>query len=394
MMNDFAKVLAGSRWLMDARNFRAMVERCVTATPDAIQAAAAAFASRPQTPTMIGDIAVINCCGPITYRNSFFSMWYGSSTIEGMQQQFRTALLDPAVRAIVFRTDTPGGSSEMIAEFADEIYGARGQKPIYAVADTMMCSAGFWLFSQVDTIYAPGSSGCVGSVGAYLAHESIAGLLEQMGIKVTLISYGENKVLGNPYEELSEAAEAQFQLEVNEVGVQFDTAAARGRGVTRAIVKDTFGQGLVFSGTKAKKLGMIDHVGTFDQVLAKLTGSGKRKSVQAQAPASTIITGTDGFGNVTVISGQIEENGVLRDLTTAEIAGMNATTTTGVSAKDVKPCETCGRSSTCSCPGGCTPGCETCTDGCPCKDDTDETEASAKAAAERDAINIAIALGE
>lgn len=391
MMNDFAKVLTGSRWLMAPKNFRAMVERCAVATPEAITAAAAAFAQRPQTATMVGDVAVINCCGPITYRNSYFSMWYGSSTIEGMQAQFRQALIDPAVRAIVFRVDTPGGTVEMVPEFADELFAARGQKPIHAAADTMMCSAGYWVFSQTDMIYAPRSSGAIGSVGAYLQHEEISGLLEKMGVKVTLISYGENKTEANEYEPLSETAEAYLQAEVNEVGVEFDTYVARGRGITRAVVSETFGQGRVFSGAKALKLGMVDKLATFDQVLAKLTATKRRTGVQAAA-----VTATDGLGNAAVVVGGTltGADGAIRELTTDEVAAMNGTPTTTSAAEvlAVEPCERCGRSATCNCPGGCAPGCDTCADGCPCKEPAEDEAASARAAADRDAVNIAIAL--
>ena len=58
----------------------------------------------------------------------------GSVSAEQARDRLRTALADPAVRVIAFRWDSPGGSVETIAEFADEIFAARGAKPIVKAA--------------------------------------------------------------------------------------------------------------------------------------------------------------------------------------------------------------------------------------------------------------------
>lgn len=298
MNHAFADVLGGSRWLMEPKSFEAMVARAESATPDAIQAAVKAYGDRPPALTMLGDVAVINMCGPITYRESFFSMYFGSATIERMQTQFRMALRDDAVKAIAFRCDSPGGTVDYVPEFADEIFAARGQKPIIACADVVICSAALWLAAQTDAIYVSTSS-TVGSIGVFLEHVSVQKMLEKAGVKVTLVHYGQNKTTGNQYEDLSTEAEADLQSMVDEVGAEFDGAMARGRGVSRSVVAAQFGQGKVFRGKKAIAAGLADRAGTFGQVIGKLTkgrvvGLGGATAVSADAEAPVIRGTIDG----------------------------------------------------------------------------------------------------
>lgn len=285
MNHEFAQLIGGSRWLMEPKAFRAMVKRAETATADAIHAAVKAYADRPPSLNMLGDVAVINMCGPITYRPSFFSMFFGSATIEEMQTQFRMALRDDSVKSIAFRCDSPGGAVDYCPEFADEIFAARGQKPIVACADVMICSAALWLAAQTDAIYVSSSS-CVGSIGVFLEHVSIQKRLEQAGVKVTLVAYGDHKTDGNEYEDLTPEVQAELQAIVDEVGAEFDAAMARGRGVSKKVVADSFGQGKVFRGKKAITAGLADKMGTFAQVMGKMT---KGRSMAAAVAANKAV---------------------------------------------------------------------------------------------------------
>lgn len=360
-MKDFAKILS-SKWLIDPTYVHPMFDRIRSATPGAIEAAIQAY--RDPQPQIVGDIAVINCSGPITHRCSAFSMWYGSATIEGMQQQFRMALQDPAIKTIVFRVDSPGGVVDMVPEFAEEIFAARDIKPVIAVADTMIASAATWLFTGASSVIVP-KSGQIGSIGVYLAHFDYSKMLEDVGIKVTFVYAGEHKIDGNPYQELSESAKSQFQSEVDDIFKDFNATVARNRGVTKQQVLETFGQGLMFNGQKAVKIGLADKVSTFDAVVGKLQGR-KRGGVQA---AETVAT-TDGLGNTGT-------------LTTS--AGGNTTSITAsfeAAKKTVEPDED----------GNCPEGYEK-RDG-QCHPVEKDEEKEARAAIDREHVNIAAALAE
>ena len=292
MNHEFAQIIGGSRWLMEPKAFRAMVKRAEAATPALIEAAMQAYSTdRSPGLNMTGDVAVINACGPITYKRSWFSCYFGAATIEDMQAQFRLALADASVKTIVFRADSPGGSVEFVPEFADEIYAARGQKPIIAVADTMICSAAQWIFAQTDLTYASASS-WLGACGVFMEHFDISEMLAKAGVKVSIIRHGEKKAIDTEYEPLSDEARADLQAYVDEIGGEFDAAMARGRGVTKKVVLDTFGQGKAFRGKEAIAIGLADKPGTFAQVMAKLTKGRVSVGARANAGAAPAIQAT------------------------------------------------------------------------------------------------------
>jgi signal peptide peptidase SppA len=304
-------------------------------SPEAVQAAMQAYDEREQRPRMVGDVAVIDVTGCLTYRTGWYGAYFGLSGVADLQQKFRLALADPAVKTIVFRFDSPGGEVTMIPEFAAEIYAARGQKPIVAVADTLVASAAYWLASQCETIYTP-VSGRLGSIGVYTEHMDVSAYLQQAGVKVTLISYGTHKTDGNPYEPLPDEVKARIQARVDELGADFDTDVARGRKVSRKDVADSFGQGDVFRGKQAIALGMADKLGTFAQVLARLTKN--------RAPMG-MIAGAD----------------------PAELQAQADDEDTPEPKPAYQPCEVC-RASACGCTEPeCDEDCATCDPACGCR---------------------------
>jgi signal peptide peptidase SppA len=293
MRTEFEQMFGAGALFVEPKAFRAWlatakVKAAGLTSADAVQKTVLAFDQRTVAPQIVGDVAVIDVCGPITYKSSWLSYYFGGAAIVDLQQQFRLAIADPSVKTIAFRFDSPGGCIDMMSEFADEVFAAKGKgKPILAVADTMICSCAYWLASQADTIYAT-KSAQLGAIGVFCEHDDVSGMLEKAGIKITLIAHGENKVDGSPYEPLSDTARADMQASVDEIGGWFDTAVARGRGVDTDVVLSKFGQGKVFRGQKAISLGLADKPGTFGQVLGKLV-KGRVVSARADVAAKPAV---------------------------------------------------------------------------------------------------------
>lgn len=242
-------------------------------TDEEIQAITAA---RP-APRGVGSIAVLPVFGTIAYRANMFSEASGGTSIQKLTAQFRQALADPSVKAIVFDVDSPGGSVEGVDELASEIYSARGTKKIVAVANTIAASAAYWLASAAEE-FSVTPSGEVGSIGVFAAHEDDSELLTSMGVKMTLVSAGKFKTEGNPFEPLSDEARAALQSRVDEYYGMFVKAVARNRGVTETSVRKGFGEGRMVGAKQAKAEGMVDRVATLDETL-------ERFGVRVPAPA-------------------------------------------------------------------------------------------------------------
>jgi capsid assembly protease len=215
-----------------------------------------------------GLVAVVPIQGVIEQRGGFFSYWFGGCSTEALTEQIRQAVNDPNISAIVLDVDSPGGDVSGVDELASEIYQARKQKPITAVSNCLMASAAYYLASQANEVIVSPSS-LTGSIGVYTTHQDVSQYLDNMGVKISLISYGANKTEGNSFEPLSDEARGYMQEMVDTFGQAFEKAVARGRGVKQDDVHKKFGQGRAFTAQKAVKLGLADRVGTIDDALGK-----------------------------------------------------------------------------------------------------------------------------
>lgn len=222
-----------------------------------------------KAPKSPDKIAILPVYGTISRRVSLLSEASGGTSTDKLQAQFRALVNDPEIDAIVLDVDSPGGDAAGIAEFADEIYRARGTKPITAVANSLMASAAYWIAASADEIVASPSAK-LGSIGVLAAHEDQSAFYDKMGVKISLVSAGKYKSENNPLEPLSDEGRAEIQKRVNETYGMFVDAVARGRGTTAKAVRDGFGQGRVVGAREAVTLGMADRTATLDEVIATI----------------------------------------------------------------------------------------------------------------------------
>jgi signal peptide peptidase SppA len=232
-----------------------------------------------------GKVALISVYGTILPRPVLSISGGGGTSMQEFMRAFKAADEDPSVGAILLDIDSPGGSAFMVPEAAAMI--ANASKPVTGIANTMAGSAAYWLLSQCDeAVMSP--SAMVGSIGCFARHVDFSEQLAQDGVKVTLVSFGAHKTEGNPYEPLSDDARDAIQLTVDECGVMFVEAVARGRGVTPDDVRAKFGDGRVFMADAALAVGMVDRVATFDAVVEQMLGTSTSYGPRAAAPAMDV----------------------------------------------------------------------------------------------------------
>lgn len=228
------------------------------------------------------SVAILPLVGTIIPRLNLLTESSGAVSVQGFTRQFRAALNDPDVASILIDVDSPGGQVGGVEELSAEIYNARGEKPIKAVVNTLAASAGYWLASAVDELIIT-PSGQAGSIGVYMMHEDVSGLLEKEGVTVSLISAGKYKTEANPFEPLTEESAAALQKSVDEYYEMFIGAVARNRGVSADTVRNGFGEGRVVGAQEAVASGMADRVATFSDVLDELITGGTGRSRRRRA---------------------------------------------------------------------------------------------------------------
>lgn len=217
-----------------------------------------------------GSVAIIPMIGPIFHRGSMFADFFGLRSLQWLKAAMREAVGNSEITAIVQDWDSPGGEVDGTPETAAELFKMRGEKPIIAVANTMMSSAAYWLACQADEIVVSPSSLC-GSVGVWVLHQDFSRMLDEAGITSTFIFAGDRKVDANPLEPLGDEARADLDNEVRTIHEQFLASCAKARGITPAAARKAFGDGRSFMSKDAVRVGLADREGTLDEVLTKLT---------------------------------------------------------------------------------------------------------------------------
>lgn len=218
-----------------------------------------------------GVVAIIPVMGVMMQRVGLLEDISGGISTESLAAQFRAAVNDPEVKAIIFDIDSPGGSTFGTQELADEVFESRGDKPIIAQVNSYAASAAYWLAAQADEIViTPG--GEAGSIGVYCLHEDISKLLEMEGIQETFIASHPYKVEGNEFEPLSEDAREFIQQRVDLKAKLFVEQVARGRGIEAGEISERFGQGRCFTAQEALRRGMVDRIDALPATITRFTG--------------------------------------------------------------------------------------------------------------------------
>ncbi|MDG4903198.1 S49 family peptidase [Mesorhizobium sp. WSM4962] len=242
-------------------------------------------------PSQTGNVAILRLFGPILPRaEAITDISQPAALMTRFQAQFRTAASDPRVTAIVIDIDSPGGQADLVPETVAMIRAARrSDRPIVAIADTLACSAAYWLGCGADE-FSVTPSGLVGSIGAYVLHQDVSEALTAAGVKNTFVAEGPRKVEGNPFEPLDDAAKAWLQGIVKDCYDMFVADVAKARGVPASVVRADpetsdkhMGGGRSYPAKEALRLGMVDRIETLDQLVTRLQRRGARSSSSARA---------------------------------------------------------------------------------------------------------------
>ena len=210
--------------------------------------------------------AIIPIHGPITARNTFFSLFAGGTSLETLAKDFQEALNNEDVKSILFDIDSPGGVAVGPFEFAEMIYNARGRKPIYSYIGRNGSSAAYWLASATEKIIV-NPSALVGSIGV-VTTIPVQEQPDQDGYKnIEIVS--SNAALKRPDPKTKEGL-AEIRRELDDLESTFIESIAKYRSITPEIIKADFGGGGVVIGSQAINKNMADALGTYEEVLANL----------------------------------------------------------------------------------------------------------------------------
>jgi len=175
-----------------------------------------------------------------------------------LSREIRRQRLDPNIKAIVLRVNSPGGSATASEVIQRELVLARQVKPVVISMGTVAASGGYWISIYGDRIFAEPST-ITGSIGVFGILPNVRKLANEHGITFDGVQTA-RLALPSLFRPASEAELARIQGLVDQVYDQFITKVADGRNMKREQVHE-IAQGRVWSGIEAKRLGLVDEMG-------------------------------------------------------------------------------------------------------------------------------------
>ena len=183
----------------------------------------------------------------------------GYASSAEVMRALRDAQNDPDVKAIVLRIDSPGGSPVAAQDVYSQVLKTKAVKPIVVSMGDMATSAAYYISAPCDLIYAAPDS-WTGSIGVIWPIENSSAHYAQEGIEFYVAKSGEYKDIGSDWRGLTDEEKAYVNDLVNETFNRFVDAVASSRHISRQRVL-SLADGRVFTGVRAKELGLIDEIG-------------------------------------------------------------------------------------------------------------------------------------
>jgi protease-4 len=211
-------------------------------------------------------IALVYGCGSIVPGSSSYSpltgMMMGSDTIAKAIKEARES---SAIKAIIFRIDSPGGSAIASDVVWREVVLTKKVKPFIVSMSDVAGSGGYWIAMSADKIVAqPGT--LTGSIGVLGGKYNIKGLYQKIGINKETLYRGKHARIFSDYRNFTDEERQIFLKGIKDIYHNFVSKVANARKMSYEQV-DEIAQGRVWTGEQGKKLGLVDELGGLNKAL-------------------------------------------------------------------------------------------------------------------------------
>jgi len=196
-----------------------------------------------------------------------------------MRRSFQEARKNKDIKAIVLRVDSPGGSALTSDLIWREIELTKKVKPVVVSMGNYAASGGYYIACNANTIFAEKNT-ITGSIGVFGVLPNFSQLSTKIGINTEQVTTNENANY-SPFVPLNEKFKKVTLEGIERVYKTFVTHVAEGRKMTYAQV-DSIAQGRVWTGTEAKKIGLVDKIGNLNDAIKEAASLAKIKDYSTQ----------------------------------------------------------------------------------------------------------------
>ncbi|MEY2922817.1 MAG: hypothetical protein RL108_1443 [Bacteroidota bacterium] len=190
-----------------------------------------------------------------------------------MRRSLQEARKDKNVKAIVLRINSPGGNALTSELIWREIEITKKVKPVVVSMGDYAASGGYYIACNANKIFAEANT-ITGSIGVFGVLPNFSEAAKKIGISTELVKTNTNASEYSPFNPLDENYRGFAQEGVERIYGVFLQRVAAGRKLSTAQV-DAIGQGRVWSGQDALKIGLVDKIGGMDDALKEAAKLGK-----------------------------------------------------------------------------------------------------------------------
>ena len=213
-------------------------------------------------------IVLMDLSGIITEEEKAGAFITEPSLVARMKEEIEKASQDPAVKAVVLRINSPGGTvtaSDILYHELDRFKKRTGKKVIASIMD-LGASGGYYVAVSADKIIAHPTT-VTGSIGVIMLNVNVEGLLEKIGVAGTAIKSGDKKDMGSPFRSMTDEERKIFQGVIDQMYDRFVSVVATGRkNLTMDQVKK-ISDGRIYTAQQALELGLVDSIGYLDDAI-------------------------------------------------------------------------------------------------------------------------------
>jgi len=270
------------------------------------------YSKNEETTDKVAQIFIDGVIQSSSGGGGFFSE---AETMDDWMAQLDYANADNDVKAVVIHVNSPGGS--VIASY--EIYNKikelkeNGKKVIVSMGD-VAASGGYYISAPADKIYANPHT-MTGSLGVIISLPNYSEAASKIGYKETVIKSGDLKDIGNPLREMTMEEKEVFNEMITDSYEEFVQVISEGRKMTVEEVKK-IADGRIYSGKKAKEIGLIDEFGNLEEA----TEGAKKVAKLKDANVVQYSSGVSGFDSFfmsvkTLVEDPLGTKGILKEKT-------------------------------------------------------------------------------
>ena len=213
-------------------------------------------------------VALVRASGPIHLGYSTSVPWSGPNVgCDTLGATLRAAGRDPAVKAVVLRVDSPGGSYVASDAIRREILALRGSgRPVIASMATVAASGGYYIAMPCDVVVASPTT-LTGSIGVLAGKQVVKEALGRVGVRIDSEAVGAHAEMFSSQQPFTEEEWARLEGWLDEVYDDFTSKAAADRGMPVERLRDV-ARGRVWTGADARAHDLVDQLGGLEEAVA------------------------------------------------------------------------------------------------------------------------------